>query len=905
MFAAHPLAASLLLAGAVALGTAASRPSFAQDLPAFELTRAAEAGQWQATHDIASLTATPDGLRIEIGGPDPYATGPARDFPAGVPLRVRIRMKSDAGGTAQLFHFGPGQGPAEERSVHFTVRPGRWEEVRAALPALGPGTRFRFDPPGTRGVCTVAWIRFETGITPKAPEWPRPAPPDLAAGALSLRSGDLEIAHQRDRLGAFAVRVRGEDMACGHSRPMVGYAAGREVRWLDGGAEKATVTGGPDRIVATLDFRDRDGGRWRIRQTFTPGRVTGSAGAIDVLTEITLDRDRSVLYLPVLVLSPGLGSFGASKNQALFPGLEYLDGNEPSSSEKDIEGAGARRLAPDTLRITIPMMVLQARDRYVALAWRQTPNVCAVFDSPDRSLNTGAHIMGLLFPGSDGQTRDEGSLLPYDAVELKAATSLTVHATILGGGGASCVPALQQYVALNPLPEVPDTGMTAQSYARWIAAGWLESRIREGDRYRHAYWPGATSFAPHPAADAATWMEWAAVRCGDPALASRLRSAAKAALELVPLAQRNGSGVGHVGYPVEGLLFGGAIENAEAARNGARGSIARFEPDGRLLYRAQPGGIDYARTHWSKEANGFAAPAVAQILEAAAVSGDAAILREGLRLLDALDRFDNQAPRGAQTWEIPLHTPDILGSAHLVKAYLLGHELTGDRRYLDRAIYWGWTGVPFVYLVKPVEEKVGLYGTIAVYGATQWKAPNWMGLPVQWCGLVYADALYRLARYDPAGPWRKLADGIAASGVQQSWQPGDDPDLMALLPDSFAPRTQTRNPVAINPGTVQACAIRLFGGPEVYDYRVFRQAVAHAPGAITDASERDGVLRFTVQGWLGRPYEVLVSGLKRPPVVRVNGARVALGAPNRYVPESGLLSLRVEGKSAIEIETAP
>ena len=30
------------------------------------------------------------------------------------------------------------------------------------------------------------------------------------------------------------------------------------------------------------------------------------------------------------------------------------------------------------------------------------------------------------------------------------------------------------------------------------------------------------------------------------------------------------------------------------------------------------------------------------------------------------------------------------------------------------------------------------------------------------------DALYRLAPHDPGGPWRRLADGIAASGVQQT-----------------------------------------------------------------------------------------------------------------------------------------
>ena len=36
-------------------------------------------------------------------------------------------------------------------------------------------------------------------------------------------------------------------------------------------------------------------------------------------------------------------------------------------------------------------------------------------------------------------------------------------------------------------------------------------------------------------------------------------------------------------------------------------------------------------------------------------------------------------------------------------------------------------------------------------------APLWIGLPVQWCGLVYGDAIRGFARHDPSGPWIELA----------------------------------------------------------------------------------------------------------------------------------------------------
>jgi hypothetical protein len=226
-----------------------------------------------------------------------------------------------------------------------------------------------------------------------------------------------------------------------------------------------------------------------------------------------------------------------------------------------------------------------------------------------------------------------------------------------------------------------------------------------------------------------------------------------------------------VRYPVTSLIYGHVAENAMRAQQIGRQALGGFEPDGSIRYHPQPGGPDYGKTHSTNEANGLTSSSVASLLEAAAFCGDRELLDAALARLRAMNKFRHGVPRGAQTWECPLHTPDILASAHLVRAYTLGYELTGDREFLDQARYWAWTGVPFVYLVNPTSQPIGPYGTIAVLGATNRRAPIWMGLPVQWCGLVYADALYRLVRHDPKGPWKQLADGVTLSGIQQSWPP--------------------------------------------------------------------------------------------------------------------------------------
>jgi len=158
---------------------------------------------------------------------------------------------------------------------------------------------------------------------------------------------------------------------------------------------------------------------------------------------------------------------------------------------------------------------------------------------------------------------------------------------------------------------------------------------------------------------------------------------------------------------------------------------------------------------------------------------------KALQLLDKQSTlYAGTVPRGAQTWEVPLHTPDILASAHMVRAYTLGYIISGEETYLEQARYWAWTGVPFVYIHPPTPGRVGSYATIAVLGATNWKAPLWLGRPVQWCGLVYASALHLLAQYDPDGPWEKIAKGITATGLQMTWPPSDR-QRQGLLPDFF------------------------------------------------------------------------------------------------------------------------
>lgn len=872
----------------------AAVPAAAQPLPHFDFRLSEVVAEWRPAHDVSSIEPTAQGMVIRISGSDPYIHGPERDYPPGQPLWLTIRFKSDQPGTGQIFWFTQQRYAREEDSVHFPAMGGRWETVKVPLPPLGPGVMLRLDPPGTGGSCTVASISFSPRNLLAEPAWPRPGLPVLGQKPLAIRSGVAELLHAQHQWGGFEVRVGGRLMAVGYTRPLIGYQTAKGVHWMDlarvARVDAVREGGG---ILVKAAARDEDGDVWTLAQRFLPG----SGGTFNVSTRIAVNQPRSVVFAPVIVVLPGAGSFGTRKGHALFAGLEYLDGvpTEVSSSTADIEGPLANRRVPDTERITFPLMAVQDEDAYVGLIWDKKPQFSALFDSPDRTFHGGGHLMGVIFPGSDGSNRVEGSLLPYDGVLVTQRTPIVLQAQIIAGKGESVVEAVQHYVRLHGLPPLPDPGMTLQGYVRFAAGGWLDSRIRSGGYFRHAYWPGA-SFQPQPAADAALYMEWLAAKSSDASLAERLRQTERLALEAVSPGDWDFSGVSHVHLPGVSLVFGHVEENAAHAAEAARAELQELGPDGIIRYHPKPGGPDFGRTHFEDTANGLTAPVTASLLEHAAISGDAHLVHEGIARLHALDRWMYTAPRGAQTWEVPLHTPDILASAHLVKAYTLGYALTGNVDFLRKARYWAWTGVPFIYLVNPTSGRVGLYATTPVFGATHWVAPDWMGLPVQWCGLVYGDALYRLARYDPGGPWKKIADGIAVSGIQQSF-PSSDKDLQGLLPDSFNLKPQTRNGVAINPGTVEANAVRYYGGPPLYDLVTLgaRRVVVRAPGSIHVMADGTRMARFRVKGFTPGPYYVALSGLGRQAHVRVNGTEAAAPQAN------GRLTLRVSGSPVITL----
>jgi hypothetical protein len=509
--------------------------------------------------------------------------------------------------------------------------------------------------------------------------------------------------------------------------------------------------------------------------------------------------------------------------------------------------------------------------------------------------------MGLLFPGSNGTTdRVEGNLLPYDGKLVKPGHAVTATAELMCIAGKDITAAVRAYIKRNPLPELPKQ-LPFSKYAEMAAHGWLDSAISQSGLFRHAYAPWG-DFPAGPAADAALLTDWLATTNSQIPDARGLQEMAARAISRTPLADRGAGGVAHVRTISPCLNFGGVDESLARAETHARQLLDRFDSDGRVLYQPETGRPNMGKTHFEPDANGLTAQVVYDLLQSAAFIGDWKLIAQGAKLLHALDRFRGSAPRGAQTWEVPLHTPDILASANLVNAYTLGWKLTGDASFLESAEYWAWTGVPFIYLMQPVDSGIGLYATVPVLGATQWVSPNWMGLPVQWCGLVYSAALYSLSQAGSpnAAFWTRIADGITISGTEQVYPQQDGP-LYGLLPDSFTLRSQTRNLAAINPGTLQMSAISLYRCNPVYQMHVLpdKAGIVHAPCRIKVLRQNKNSCTLEIDPWQTHSIQILISGANKGiHVIDENKQASPVGG---YSTDKGRLLIETRGKTTLVI----
>lgn len=558
-----------------------------------------------------------------------------------------------------------------------------------------------------------------------------------------------------------------------------------------------------------------------VRVTFRPDYISGRIAMESVLTP-----SKSLMLLAFYgpnVLA-GDRAYGTAKDFAIFPGLEYLEGDEPSSSTRDLAPPLNDRRVPAIHKIATPLAAVQGNGSLMALLWDPKQEwapgekyPAARFVAPARDSGF-THIRMSLFAPSVGRYVDENRFyarepyVPPAGREIKLGSVLVLdHASryakesIVQGPhkGGLVLQAMRHYFDTFGLPKPSEPPRS-----------WDDERALCRDAYHHAVW----SENPAGWAHCAGWDPLLATGHAVPLLLDLeagvpddVRAESQRRIEAVlgrALAEEGPgyfwSNAGcHIALCELPFLHGYTGESLFDARNGARAFLDRRE-EGLWVWR--PANEKLADLGKSGDHTlGQAALPSYLILRAARLSGDRELMQKGLEAMKQMERYE--VPRGAQTWECPLYQPDILAAAQAIRAYTEAYRLTGDASHLDHARYWAWTGLPFLYTWEMEGYPTMRYNVISVIGSTHY-THSWIGLPVVWCGLVYAYALQDLAEFDQSFEWKTVAEGITNSAM---WQQYTDGPSKGCYPDSWNMEKNKPNPADINPENILLNGFRLRG----------------------------------------------------------------------------------------------
>ncbi len=610
--------------------------------------------------------------------------------------------------------------------------------------------------------------------------------------------------------------------------------------------------------------------------------------------------------------------YALDRQEAVFPGLEWLVDDELSSSALDIaeDHADRIRYVPHPNLVTIPAIGVAGKAGTVGLVWDvhqrwdgQRDRPAAVFASPDRFGQQRSHLMGVFLPTVpefvDPNQREAARpyrLNPNEPVRLRSRI-------VADGRTSDPLSAVDAWVAEHNFP--PPAPIPRGSYENEIEfsmRAYLDSLwFAETKEWWTTKGGGPMSKKGRPTAFVADLLV-GEMLSPDVETRRRCRERAEEVVSLIGGEAR-----------VDHQRFGSRADLSMAHPGQAAAVLAARHPDGTWRFDADLigtgpfTGMDY---HELGPDNAFELGTCArrayEVLRYARIAGDAEAYRQMVRTLELMEQF--RVPRAAQVWEVPVHTPDILAAADAVDAYLEAYWFSGDERWLRDAVRWARAGLPFVYFWDDPQEPFLVGSSIPVFGAT-WYRGSWFGRPVQWNGLRYSFALLKLAEHDASYPWRQIAETIIRSALYQQDPTGEN---VALWPDNISAITSEKCAWLFGPRQILSNIYRLIGRDEEpatvtvgsVPERLHISSTAH----FVSTGWRDGRLRVELSIPAGEQGVVLISNLARPDAVHLDGqplderTAVEEGRESgwRYDAGYGYLTVRIahDGPARLDIDGA-
>ena len=209
-----------------------------------------------------------------------------------------------------------------------------------------------------------------------------------------------------------------------------------EVTYLDASQNRQTVQlvptayqlAGNSRGESTIRLSgadvDADGVAWNYEMQWT---LAEDAKRIKTECQLQTDGNRELLAFRGPMLYAGQGRNREKKTAALFPGLEFLEGDERSSSARDAAPPLNNRLVPHPYKITVPVLAVEMQKTLVGIIWNpletwdgENQMLSAIFASPNWHQRQKNHALGCV-PTDDtdvGSGESHGGFysLPADIV---------------------------------------------------------------------------------------------------------------------------------------------------------------------------------------------------------------------------------------------------------------------------------------------------------------------------------------------------------------------------------------------------------------------------------------------------------------------------------------------------------
>jgi hypothetical protein len=484
-------------------------------------------------------------------------------------------------------------------------------------------------------------------------------------------------------------------------------------------------------------------------------------------------RSECLIYLNYIRgpwLRIGANSFGIKKYDAIFPGVEWVVDDEWSSGTDWFEHPQALRVTPHPYKVAIPVMAISYDGIGIGLSWNPEESILTpwtsircpqpVFATPNFIDHRNHHLLGLMYP-SVRWGMDENYLRAKSPILVRRGVIFPLHAQISVVKGTS-LDVILDWVKRNGLP---DPGPPRYE--------WKEALDRIAKAYNTNLWIEGKGWGIRGEGQPIIpdFISYYIEHGTDQEVISGLKEkVAWCKNQKLELTKERSSPLRYpylsrpldwiLTHPEDSLEIGNQLLKIQTPE----GDFP-FDPSGRHSTLLQ----DWANIwrplgHPGDSAIDLCATASASLILAGRNTGESKFIDAARKTLEFAMRFER--PEGGDWWETPLSSPNLLAAGHAAIAYYLGYQEFNDRRYLEKAIRWIRSIIPFTHLWQPADIHM-IYNTKPCFCSTSWFLSDWVSKHVQWEVLqIFAKSAkigIDWAEIDQEIDWGKFQKGVTTA----------------------------------------------------------------------------------------------------------------------------------------------